>query len=166
MICERCGKKEASLEYREVIRGPEGERTKIMRLCWRCFEELCLYPQDIPKGGREMKGDFGSKRRSLSCPRCGLRKSEFLKFKVLGCPACYETFRDILIPMIREYHGHVEHVGKGLSRPIKASLLRKRIKRLKEELKKAVRRESYGEAARIRDEIRKIEALYRPMEGV
>lgn len=162
MICEGCGKREAFLEYRDVIKGLDGE-AKVLRLCFRCSKALGLLPRYILKGGMKMKRDFRSRRGSLSCPRCGLRKAEILKFGILGCPDCYEVFRDILIPMIREYHGYVEHVGKRASRPPEASFLRRRAKRLKEALERAVSREAYWEAARIRDEIRRIEALYGTM---
>ena len=48
------------------------------------------------------------------CPECGTRLSHFYKTYMLGCPKCYQSFCDEMIPVLKEIHGATFHSGKTL----------------------------------------------------
>ena len=72
---------------------------------------------------------------------------------MLGCPHCYDAFRDELLPMIRRTHGNVRH--KAGDEPKKAKQPAPSEKeKLEAELKEAVAAENFEKAAELRDRIR------------
>ncbi len=82
------------------------------------------------------------------CPVCGFAWSEFLRESHLGCPACYDAFREQLAPLLRRHH------RTSLPQPPALSLHEQvRRQRREEWLRRqdeAVAREDYEEAARLR----------------
>ena len=106
------------------------------------------------------------------CSNCGMSYEDFKKVGRLGCGECYRTFKESLAPLLKRIHGANQHTGKvvlaALSEPkepaAKGSAARTRqakahdVELLKEKLRKAIDQESYEDAARIRDQIRSIEA--------
>ena len=87
------------------------------------------------------------------CPLCGLKFMEFRISGRLGCPNDYLAFNRGLLPLLRRSHdGVTRHVGKFPKRPAgpeSADALR-----LRAQLRQAVSREEYEEAARLRDQLR------------
>ena len=82
----------------------------------------------------------------------------FRKTNLLGCPACYDAFRGPLLSILSHLHRHVSHLGKapgsiddGTDRP--GLLSRTRVA-----LEKAIAAEDFEKAARLRDEIQRLEA--------
>ena len=76
----------------------------------------------------------------------------------MGCPTCYETFRDELSRTIASIHGTTSHIGAVPARHRAMQARAEELKRLKKELSEAVQREDYEKAVTLRDQIRKIEA--------
>jgi protein arginine kinase activator len=93
----------------------------------------------------------------MTCTVCGYSYSQLQEKGMLGCSACYSSFRRQLIPMLRRYHGAVNHLGKLPRSHGPQAALRREIISMKQLLEQAVAQESYEEAARIRDEIREKE---------
>ncbi len=180
MFCERCGKEEATVP---VIKIVGGEFT-VMHLCEKCAEEVTgeikkemesFFPSfpdlfskmfsDFPSFHTEFFAPFEEEKvkppeiEEIRCSRCGLSYSDFRKAFQLGCSQCYETFKEQLEPMLRRIHGSIIHKGKVPSKiPVKAKVPEDEIKELKRKLAEAVKGEEYEEAARLRDEIRTLEA--------
>jgi protein arginine kinase activator len=75
-----------------------------------------------------------------------------------GCPECYNAFETQLIPLLRQIHGSTQHEGKMPQQVGPVAIIRQELMDLKEELSRAVLDERYEDAARIRDEIKKLEA--------
>lgn len=50
----------------------------------------------------------------LTCPHCGFSPSDahFKKMGLLGCPHCYEQFRDMLGTILKDLHQDAHHAGK------------------------------------------------------
>lgn len=46
------------------------------------------------------------------CPSCGTTLNYFLKTGYLGCPDCYENFKQEVESGILKIHGSIIHVGK------------------------------------------------------
>ena len=87
------------------------------------------------------------------CPLCQISFHEFRNSGRLGCPNDYLAFNRGLLPLLRRSHdGVTRHVGKVPKRPAgpeSADALR-----LRAQLRQAVSREEYEEAARLRDQLR------------
>jgi protein arginine kinase activator len=158
--CEQCGKAPAAVKIRRVAGGEEVE----IHLCLACAKERGLEPglQDsgvgvdlvtlMLKNLNEMEGGSGV------CDVCGLTYSRFRETGRLGCAHCYRSFAKELRPLIRRIHGEVRHVGKVLDREGVGSDREARLRRLNEDLERAIGAEEYERAAAIRDLIQELEA--------
>ena len=168
MLCERCKKNEAMIHVVKIINGKKSEAM----LCEKCAREL----SDIPlKKNVDNKGNISFENMmneflgavdkvnkvEVVCKNCGLTYSEFKKNGKLGCSECYDSFKDSLIPSIKRIQGYTAHVGKMPLREESKVIKTKKVKKLKEELQKAIVKEEYEKAAIIRDEIK----LYESAKG-
>ncbi len=93
----------------------------------------------------------------LQCDTCGLTHAQFGQIGRFGCSRCYEAFGDTLVPLLRRLHGNPKHLGKVPLRAGADVKIKKEIEGLREKLQKRVAEEAFEEAARIRDEIRRLE---------
>jgi protein arginine kinase activator len=159
--CQECGQAPASVHIRRIAAGKEVE----VHLCLGCAQARGLESQETeaPHGAldpvsllfknlNEIEGGGGV------CPRCGLSYSQFRETARLGCARCYQTFADELKPLIRRVHGEVRHVGKVPIREGEAYEHSARLRRLNEDLEKAIGAEDYERAADIRDLIQELES--------
>ena len=92
-----------------------------------------------------------------TCSECGISYMDFHSTGRLGCANDYKVFSRELTPLIERIHGSAKHVGKippGAGREV---VKENRLLRLRKDLKDAIQREAYEEAAKIRDEIRSVE---------
>ena len=90
------------------------------------------------------------------CERCWFTPNDFKKHGRFGCPQCYETFTEMLQPMLENMHKGPVHVGKVPRRALDRKQLHDRLHQLEQELQKAVQTERYEDAARYRDEISEV----------
>ena len=173
MICERCNKKKATVFYRESIGG----RTRALRLCGECAEELeqageledisaavagfmspCFLSDEgsfpLPFQGAAKAGAAVS----CKCPVCGSTVGDIAAAGRVGCATCYTVFGKELAGAIRSAHGTAEHTGR-VSAGYRARQERaERLTEMKKQLKEAVSNENYESAAELRDAIRALEA--------
>jgi len=76
----------------------------------------------------------------------------------LGCPRCYESFRGPLLSILSHMHRHVSHLGK-VPRQTDGSVDRRgTLRRTRVALEKAIAAENFEKAARLRDEIQRLES--------
>jgi protein arginine kinase activator len=161
MLCDICGKNEATVHFTEIING---QMTKL-HLCEECAK----------RKGEEMEEHFGLadllagladlgapvetvKDKEIKCPSCGLAYSDFKKIGKVGCGRCYDTFKAYLLPLLKRIHGSDVHAGKVPRKKGKPARRKKvDIEELKKKLRRAVELEEFEEAARLRDEIKKYE---------
>jgi len=163
MMCERCGKRPATVHYTEIENGQITE----LHLCEECakqqgggqpfsWADLLAGLAESSFVGRVEDED------KLVCEACGMRYVDFKKRGRLGCSHCYEAFKDSLMPLLRRIHGGTTHVGK---HPAKGSperqKLKERLRQLRAKLQAAVEAEEFEEAARLRDTIRELEGKLR-----
>ena len=92
----------------------------------------------------------GTKAR---CEQCGFTQAEFKKQGRFGCAACYETFKDMLEPMLEGMHKGTSHTGKIPQIALARKTLHDRLTKLELDLTDAIKSERYEDAARARDEI-------------
>ena len=95
----------------------------------------------------------GSSDAGLRCEQCGYTPTEFKKTGRFGCPQCYETFSDLLDPMLGNMHKGISHIGKVPERALERKNLHDRLDQLENELKSAIEAERYEDAAKYRDEL-------------
>ncbi len=175
MLCEKCGKNEATFYYHENVNGNE----KTYRLCSSCAKELeqngGIGKFDESKIFSEysdpfaqmnsllsaMFGDGGAKqltgtKNEKKCPSCGSFFRDFAKIGKVGCPSCYEIFEEELRPTIGKVHGHTSHVGRVPSKFREKLDSKKKIAALEQEQKEAIKNENYERAAELRDEIKNL----------
>jgi len=157
MTCELCGKEVATVYYTEIVGGKMVE----LHLCESCAKTKGLSKElmkssfslaDLLAG---MAEELGEKEETagLTCSACGLSYPEFRKAGKLGCAACYQTFRQNLLPLLRRIHGSTHHTGKVVA-GVEGNLKTKReVANLKKKLRSAIEMEAFEEAAKLRDQI-------------
>ena len=183
MLCDNCGKREANVRYSENINGVKKE----LNLCEQCSEKLGIgnmnfnMPIDFSNFFGEFLEDFTTPEymplfnevKNLKCNQCGYTFDDIVNTGKLGCGNCYDVFEDKLDNIIRKIQGanrHVGRIGKVLESKLentpesntnnkenKIDTKKNKTEELKEQLKQAVQEERDEDAAKIRDEIKKIE---------
>lgn len=188
MLCEKCGKNEATYYYHENVNG----KTRTYRLCGDCakkMEEADELPSfrmdrffddfdsifDEPFLQRPMKtlngllnGFFGTDR-ALGSGSGREKKDEKtcpgcgatlrdFATRGAGCPKCFETFAEELAPTVSRVHGKAVHTGRAPARYRSRIERKRRMEALVEEQREAVKNEDFEKAAAIRDELKKLRA--------
>ncbi len=92
----------------------------------------------------------------VRCEQCGFTQSDFKKHGRFGCPACYDTFKGIIEPMLDNMHKGIVHTGKIPHRALERKSLYDRLSKLELDLTEAVKSERYEDAAKTRDEINQV----------
>ncbi len=155
MLCDECGKNQAVIHTVQIINGTKTEA----HLCQECAKnhpELQMAAMFSPS--EAIKSLFslmepGVIENEEVCKNCGEAFSEFKDTGLLGCSECYDSFRDKIIPVLRRTHGNVQHAGEVPEEAGENLKKQKKADRLKEQLKEAVAREDFEQAAKLRDEI-------------
>ena len=183
MLCENCGENEANVRYTQIVNGVKKE----MKLCGKCADELGIGDMDfsMPINLSSFLSDFFDDNednflpnftnvKELKCDECGMRYNEFIDTGKFGCAKCYDIFTNKIDSILKNLHASNRHIGrKGkIVKPvldkgyIKKEEINKKIEEknqfskideLKEDLKQAIKEERYEDAAKLRDEIKKIE---------
>lgn len=161
MLCDICGKNQATVHLTEII----DEQMNELHLCEECAQQKSAQMESQFGLGDLLAGltDFGKTGKKeaeaidVKCPNCGLTYADFRKIGRLGCSECYTAFKKYLAPLLKRIHGSSQHIGKSPVRTGKASKKKANIQELRDSLQKAVENEEFEEAARIRDQIKQLE---------
>ena len=177
MLCQMCSKREATFHYKSNENGHVTEK----HLCRECAEKSGYIGKSAFSGynpfgmldsffddGADglLGGMFGnmlgssmgaSHGESAVCPKCGMRFSEFLNMGRLGCANCYSAFSSSLYPTVKRIHGNTKHSGKFPDGVKTAAAKENKLRDLKERLSKAIEKQEYEDAAKLRDEIKALE---------
>lgn len=172
MLCERCKKNNATLFYKETVNG----KTTSLSLCRDCAKELeaegkltvfqsPILPSFSGFGAIDdlFSGFFTPQKKAIAssdekhCPLCAATFSDIVKNGKVGCAKCYETFRGELERTLRSIHGNVKHIGRAAGPEKEKNEKKAKIASLREELSSAVKAEEFERAAKLRDEIKKLE---------
>lgn len=165
MLCQNCGKNEATTHIKQIINGDMAES----HLCSECASHLGY--SDMFSGFglnlSELFGGFlGDTKPSVSsgkaprCTKCGSSFDEIVHSGKVGCADCYRTFYDRLLPSIQRIHGKIKHSGKtAAAAPAqsKVETTAEKIEKLKAAMNDAVAKQEFENAAKIRDEIKALE---------
>lgn len=99
------------------------------------------------------------------CPGCGMTWRKIEEASRVGCARCYSTFGKAMTRVLMDIHKASAHVGKhpGRHDPVKTGTIltafnvASKLRELKLKLDEAVLAENYEAAAKIRDEMKKLE---------
>jgi protein arginine kinase activator len=162
MLCDLCGKNQATVHLTEIIDNQVTE----LHLCEECARAKSLEMEqqfglsDLLAGLAEFgKGIEEAESSKIKCPNCELSYDEFKKIGKLGCSQCYTAFKRYLSSLLKKIHGSNKHVGKS---PLKVAVgidkgKKYLLEELRQKLQKAIEQEEFEEAAKIRDQIRELE---------
>ena len=168
MLCQNCGKNEATTHVKRVVNGDTTET----HLCADCAAQLG-YGDMFSGFGLNLDDFFGgflgdtvqklASPVEQRCPRCGNTFSDIVKSGKIGCSECYRTFYDKLLPSIQRIHGRIKHNGKQIAAPQAEPEVKEEkvapnpIEELKSQLEKAVANQEFEQAAVLRDKIKELE---------
>ena len=150
-----------------------------MILCSECAKEMGIDDMDfnMPINFSSFLGDLLDeyndsfmpsfiKQNTLKCNKCGLTYDEFTQSGKFGCENCYETFNEKINHLVKNLHGSSMHIGRK-PKYIKENVMdikpesdnkeESKLQKLNKELKQAIKEERYEDAAKIRDEIKKLD---------
>ncbi|HHY17814.1 MAG TPA: hypothetical protein GX524_07020 [Firmicutes bacterium] len=170
MLCEECGKDQATVHVERIVNG---KKTTI-HLCKECAQRAGLLNVFFQPAfsinnllsaflGSQVEAlpALGSGREETRCPVCGMSYRDFARAGRLGCSRCYRVFEERLDPLLRRIHGSDRHVGKTPAATGESARARRQLEELKKKLAEAVSTEAYEEAADLRDQIRQLESRQR-----
>ena len=160
MLCEKCGKNNATTHIRSVVNGVVTEKN----LCGYCAAKegySNLAHNSLAEMLSSMFGDVvaaGAPTATMRCGCCGASFSDIAETGKVGCSECYQTFYNELLPYLKRVHGSTKHAGKIPNRaPLVVKPKEETEENLRMKLNELVREERFEEAAIIRDKIKKME---------
>ena len=169
-LCEECGVNEACYTISVMMGGQITQR----HLCADCMAKMNM---NLAAGnvkhllsaimsaisgtmaeavGASVQEQEESAGAAVVCERCGTSLSQFTKSGKLGCPNCYQAFREQLTPMLQQIHGRVQHAGRKPLDDEAAQRRRVAYDRLTRQLEQAVAVEDFETAALLRDQLRQL----------
>ncbi len=153
MLCQKCGKHPATTYVKRTVNGVTTE----YRLCATCAAGV---------GGFDLGSFWGSlfaepsarhAADTVRCNGCGKTFREIAASGKAGCPTCYTTFYDRLLPSVQRIHGKTGHVGKVPSGTENAVRTERELEDLRRRLNEAITAQEYEKCAELRDRIRALE---------
>lgn len=160
MLCEKCGKNNATTHIRTVVNGVVTEKN----LCGHCAASegyTDLNHTSLTQMLASMLADapmLSGEKAALRCPCCNATFSDIAESGKAGCSECYKTFYKELLPYLKRVHGSTAHAGKIPNRaPLVVKKQEDTVDALRLKLNELVREERFEEAAQIRDRIRNLE---------
>jgi protein arginine kinase activator len=163
LICEICKNSPAQLHITRIV----NDQVYAIHVCAGCAQEKGLSNPVVltPFEAILEQGDEAGQKLTPSepstdaavCPGCGKTEQSFRESGKLGCDRCYDSFAEGLEVLMKRIQRDAQHVGKVPGRLGSTVRLEADVRRLREQLQEAIKREDFVSAARIRDRIRQID---------
>lgn len=166
MICQICGKHNASMLVQQIVGG----KAKSLYMCRSCAKKHNLFADErqmhlslkelfdgitpSPAG----TNDAASGNELTACPECGTPLSRIKEKKMLGCSRCFFYFRNTVVKLMQGAQQEVFYSGALPARLETFSGPVLSMQQLEAELKRAVENEEFELAAYYRDRIKEREA--------
>jgi protein arginine kinase activator len=169
-LCDACHKAVAKIHVTDVQSGKAVQQRHFCKACAASGGMLQgtpmkLSPEVLDDLFSGLKGGEPSSRRpkdTLACVGCGMTLAEFRMRGRMGCPRCYLVFKAALVPLLDRVHDGNSHRGRFPGRAPAAAVQPDLVADLKRRLADAIHGQAYEDAARLRDELRKVEGTPRP----
>ena len=163
MQCDRCGK--PSVYHSTLIVNGVSQTTNLCRDCAIKEGVFNSAPTSIFDDMFSAFADFMpyEQVQDITCPVCKTTLREFKNTSKLGCPNCYDAFREEIsniIGRIAPYSTHkVESLTQTKEKPSKKMETKEeKIKQLREDMALAVKEERYEDAGKIKKQIQRLES--------
>ena len=187
MKCENCGKNEANVKYTQIINGDKKQMFLCEECSEKLgIGHTFNMPIDFSSFLGDFFNDFNEEafiptlepQPKLQCKKCGLLFDDFLHTGKFGCSNCYTEFENMIDPILKNIQSANRHIGRigeltegmeieensndervqnNYNKEISKQKPKNELDVLKEKLQKAIEDERYEDAAKIRDEIKKME---------
>ena len=176
MLCERCGKKQATIHLTRTQKGQTTEH----HFCDACAKNLGigqqvsdyfgsvgnLFDSGVLAGGSIFNTaggipNFGPAVTApvITCPVCEMSFDEFRQTGLFGCASCYAAFSDRLPAVFRRVQGATRHTGCRVAARdcVLKNKQQRQLDEMREALRNAVGLEEYEKAAELRDKIKLVQ---------
>lgn len=157
MICQKCGKRTATVHLKQVINGVAHEEY----LCSTCANaENGFFTADSDVSGSSLFDALFSGGRhtvntnTTTCPLCGSTARDIQKNGKAGCAKCYDVFRRELKTAAYRIHGGVQHAGRAPGNHREEMERQAKIDELRARQAEAIEEQNFELAAKLRDEIK------------
>jgi len=151
----------ATVKFTEVVDGKAMQH----HLCRDCFDscqrDAAGFSVDVPKPGARSGKRQPVATRSESAPRClscGTSLNRIFESAEVGCPSCYSTYGKEIESILEALQRGLAHRGKVFKCDDARAKLSVELQAKRMLLRSVLKAENYEEAARLRDEIAKMEA--------
>lgn len=157
--CDRCGKD--SVYHSTLIVNGVSQSVNLCREC-AIKEGVFTSPTNMLDDMFSSFADFlgFDKFENVICPVCKTSLKEFKTSGMLGCPNCYEAFKDEISKILKRIAPFEQHKQQAIKLTSKAKRLTKdeKIANLRSQMAEAVKEERYEDAAKFKKQILKLEA--------
>ena len=160
MLCDECLKNTATVHMTTFVNG----QVKTVHLCAACAAKRKTPVVISGFSFNDLLSAFyeTEEAQDTVCEDCGTTMSAFKKTGRLGCANCYKAFETSLFPVLKSLHMSTQHTGKRPGEKVTVDLGREasgveKKEQLKRSLRMAISTENFEEAAKLRDEITRIE---------
>ena len=160
MLCDECLKNPASVHMTTFVNG----QVKTVHLCTQCAAKKKAPVVISGFSFNDLLSAFYETEevRDVACEKCGTTMTSFQETGRLGCADCYKAFEASLLPVIKGVHMSTQHTGKRPGEKVAVDLGREtnsleKKEQLKRSLRMAISTENFEEAAKLRDEIARLE---------
>ena len=171
LICQNCKQNEATVHVTEIAHstnpdtGEAKSQVQEQHLCEVCAKAMNLPHSPVAKKSvaeifklLQMSAQRVRREPAVTCPECGLTLADFRQRGRLGCPKDYDLFAPYLHELLERVHGATRHTGRKPGVDEAALARMQRVTELQHALENAIREEAYENAARIRDELKTLQA--------
>ena len=170
MKCERCKIKQATMKLTRAINNQKFEANLCEDCAWETGQAIIPSFNDL---GTMLSGLLGYNSVPISlptqetkvCTGCGMSLEQIASIGKLGCDQCYTSFYDYMKPLLKKIQGNNQHVESSpihkLDEQITGTTESQKhsdeLISLKMKLKETIGIENFELAAKLRDEIKRIE---------
>ena len=157
MNCDKCGKTSV---YRStlIVNGV----SQTTNLCKDCAIKEGVFSNQTSSIFEEMFSPFFGfvpfeQVEDVACPVCKTTLRQFKSSGLLGCPNCYEAFREEISKLVGKIAPNTQHKQQAITKKCKTQNVEEKIEDLRKQLKLAVKEERYEDAGKIKKQIQKLE---------
>lgn len=186
MLCQNCNEREANVKYTQIINGVKKEmrlcdscakELGIDSISFNMPIHFSNFLEDMWEDTETLLPSF-TNPSVLSCNKCKMTYDDFVETGKFGCDECYHAFESRLDGLLKNIHGANRHVGRNgklignaVNKQNKEKIVKhqtedkenkkeqqkeEELERLQARLKQEIKEERYEDAAKTRDEIKKI----------
>lgn len=178
MLCDKCKQHEATVHKQVIINGVAHSE----HLCAACAAKergagdpfASFFQNDLFGSGffdqpfasffapffqsvAQPVQQIGTESGISPCPQCGTSWEDFQHNGFLGCSECYDHFKDVLPPLMRQLHSEQTAATTAHNAETERTVPMSAKEHLQAELERAIASENFEEAAHLRDAIKALE---------